>query len=116
MSCNRSNAIRAFFNEIIRLSHSLIMMEEAIAGGGYPLSGLVNNFTSRGNRLVKEIMDDTSGEGYEFRLNNAGLKLYWRLDHEHDLLKVSIGGDQAKNYPRFVAAVRQIIECNTHLR
>jgi len=91
------------------------MMEEAITGG-YPLSGLIDDLTSGGNRLVKKIITDTSGESHEFRLNNAGLKLYWRLSREHDLLKVSIGGDQANNYPRFVAAVRRIIECNTYLR
>lgn len=111
MGYNREYVIKLFFNEIIATSHTSIMMEEAISAGGYPLSGLLNTFlTSRGvSTLIDEMVNDDTGESHEFRLNSAGLKLYWRLDREHDLLKISIGGDQVKDYPRFVAAVRFII-------
>lgn len=118
MSYDREYTIKLFFNEIITTSHTSTMIEEAIGAGGHPLSGLLDNFlTSRGvSILIDEIVNDDTGESHEFRLNNAGLKLYWRLDRKHDLLNVSIGGDQANNYPRFVAAVRRIIEYNGYLR
>lgn len=116
MSFNREYAIRMFFNEIIRTSHISIMLEEAITGGGYPLSGLVDSLLNvRHQNLVNRMVSDDTGESHEFRLNEAGLKMYWRLDRERGLLKVSIGGDQANNYPRFVAAVRRLIEHNTYL-
>jgi hypothetical protein len=43
---NRRQALQLLFAEIIRLSHSTDMMAEAIAGGGYPLHGLMDSLTS----------------------------------------------------------------------
>ncbi len=116
MSYDRKFTIRWFFNEMIKTSHTTIMMEEAIVGGGYPLSGLIDSLlTSDGGCLIDKMINNDTDESHEFRLNDAGLKLYWRLDRKHGLLKVSIGGDQANNYPKFVAAVRRLIEHNIYM-
>jgi len=113
---DRKLVLRWLFNELIKLSHRVDMMEEAIVGGGYPLSGLVDSIINPfGRILVDNIVDSTDSNSHEFRLNGAGFKLYWRLDQRHNLLKISVGGDQAVNYPHFVAAMRQIIE-QTKLR
>ena len=110
-------AIKQFFNEIIKLSHSVFMLREAIEGGGYPLSGLLNAILANGcTRLIDRMLTDDPHTSHEFRLNEAGLKLYWRTNLENNSLKVRIGGDQERSYPKFVAAVRRIIECNDCLR
>ena len=117
MSFDREYSIRLFFKEMVKTSHLMTMMEEAIGAGGYPLSGLIDALlTSGGGRLINEMINDDTGESHELRLNSAGLKLYWRLDPEHDSFEVKIGGDQAICYPRFVAAVRRLIEHNVYLR
>ena len=105
MSYDRRQALQLLFAEMIRLSHRTELMEEAIAGGGYPLHGLVESLLSH-RTLIDEIVDDTTNESHEFRLNDAGFKLYWRLDKEHDLLKIRLGGDQMRNYPMFAARIR----------
>jgi hypothetical protein len=104
---DRKQALQLLFAEIIRLSHRTDMMAEAIAGGGYSLHGLVDSIVGPfGRNLVDKIVEDKTGESHEFRLNEAGFKLYWRLDQEHDLLKLRIGGDQASNYPCFTATIK----------
>lgn len=115
MSYDRKFALRMFFDEIITLSHTRDAMVEAVTGIGYPLSGLVNDDLSK-QRLIKRIVDTTDSNSHEYRLNGAGLKLYWRIDHMYDLLKISIGGDQANDYPYFVPHVRNIIKWNRNLR
>ena len=107
MGYNRKQALQLLFAEMIRLSHRTELMAEAIAGGGYSLHGLVDSLTSPfGCNIIDLIADDKTGTSHEFRLNEAGFKLYWRLDQEHDLLKLRIGGDQERNYPMFAAHIR----------
>jgi hypothetical protein len=113
----REYSIRLFFNEIIKTSHITIMMEEAISGGGYPLSGLIDTLLTNGvDRLIHKMVNDNTGDNHEMRLNNAGLKMYWRLNLEDGVFEISIGGDQIRNYPRFVAAIRRFIEHDEYLR
>lgn len=107
MSYDRKRVLQSLFAEMIRVSHRTEYMAEAVAGGGYSLHGLVDSLTSPyGRSLVDKIVEDKTGTSHEFRLNEAGFKLYWRLDQEHDLLTLRIGGDQMCNYPRFAAHVR----------
>ena len=107
MGYDRKQALQLLFAEMIRLSHRTEYMEEAITGGGYPLHGLVDSLTNPfGRSLVDKIVEDKTDESHEFRLNDAGFKLYWRLDQEHDLLKLRLGGDQMRNYPMFAATIR----------
>ena len=107
---DRKLALELLFDEFITLSHSPIMMEEALEGGGYPLSGLVDSITNPFRvSLVDKITSDYTNNGHEFRLNDAGFKLFWRVDREFDLLKINLGGDQLTNYPHLVAAIKNSI-------
>jgi len=115
MSYDREFALKLFFNEIVTLSHRTDMMEEGIEGGGYPLSSLVNNLLSN-HSIVNKITNDYTGESHEFRLNGAGLKMWWRLNRSLGFLKIRIGGDQARQYPFFVAAVNKLLEHQKFLR
>ena len=105
---DRKFALRMFFGEIIRLSHTRDMLVEAISGGGYPLGKLVNNLVGN-NTLIDKITNDYTGESHEFRLNEAGFKMYWRIDREFDVLKIRIGGDQADCYPLLAAKIRRLL-------
>lgn len=108
---DRRLTLQLLFDEMIALSHSTFMMREAIEGGGYPLSGLMKSLTNPFERsLINTIVTDYTSEKHEFQLNDAGLKLYWRLDRKYEVLKLSISGDQTSDYPHFVSAVRQIIK------
>jgi len=111
MKYDRRVMLDIFFDEIIVISHTTQMLQEAITGGGYPLSRLVNSSMSK-SLLIRDIVSDDYGE---YRLNGAGLKLYWRWDRDEDTLKVRIGGDQSKQFPFFVAAVMRILD-RGHIR
>jgi len=111
MKYDRRVMLSMFFDEIIALSHTTQMLQEAISGGGYPLSSVVNCDMSK-SLLIRDIVGDDCGER---RLNGAGLKLYWRWDRDEDTLKVRIGGDQARQFQFFVAAVSRILDRN-HIR
>jgi len=111
MKYDRRVMLDIFFDEIVVLSHTTQMLQEGIEGGGYPLSRLFNSSMSR-SLLIRDIVKENSGE---YRLNGAGFKLYWRWDRDKDTLKVRIGGDQAKQFPFFVAAVRRILD-RGHIR
>lgn len=45
------------------------------------------------------------GDGTEYRLNSAGLKLYIDINKPLNRVKVHIGGDQKGDYPTFVESV-----------
>ena len=109
MGYDRRFALTMFFETIIALSHRVDMMREAISGGGYPLSGIANSDLSR-RRLIDRMVNTSDGDSHEVRLNEAGFKMYWRLDQEHDLLKISVGGDQANCYPFLVAKIRRLLK------
>lgn len=109
MGYDRRATLTLFFDTIITVSHRMDMMREAISGGGYPLSGIANSEFSR-RRLVDRMVNTTDGDSHEVRLNEAGFKLYWRVDQEYALLKISVGGDQANCYPCLVAAIRRLLD------
>lgn len=111
MNYDRRVALTTFFDMIIAISHGTDMMREAILGGGYPLSGIANSSFSR-RRLIDRMVNTTDGNSHEVRLNEAGFKLYWRLDQTHNLLKISIGGDQANCYPFLAAKIRGLLRQN----
>ena len=111
MSYDRRVALSTFFEEIIKLSHKTDMMREAITGSGYPLSGIANSDFSR-RRLIDRMINTTDSDSHEIRLNESGFKLYWRLDQAHNLLKISVGGDQAECYPFLAAGIRRLLKQN----
>lgn len=109
MGYDRRVALTLFFDTIITVSHRMDMMREGIEGGGYPLSGITNSEFSR-RRLIDRMVNTTDGDSHEVRLNEAGFKLYWRVDQKHALLKIRIGGDQANQYPFLVASIRRLLD------
>ncbi len=59
--------------------------------------------------LATRWANDYTGDSHEYRLNNAGLKLYWMTDQKKQTIHIRIGGDQATNYPLFVEQVKRIL-------
>lgn len=55
--------------------------------------------------MVNAVPNDTSNEA---RLNNVGLKMYWRMSYNNHLV-IHIGGDQADKYPEFVEKFRELV-------
>jgi hypothetical protein len=100
--------IKQFFNEVLELSYN-----DLRPGWGNPCEHLLQVMCIRQQPFMDQIMGDYTGDSHEFRLNNAGLKMYWEVRRtngsDFDQFKVSVGGDQAKEYPFFVVQVRALI-------
>jgi len=97
-----------FFYELIKLG---IKMPGNI---GSPISKLLEDMCTRQDAFLQRIAGDYTNHNHEYRLNNAGPKMYWHVEKsEKDgwrRFKCSIGGDQAKDYPGFVAAANRLIK------
>ena len=103
--------LRHFFWELIKLG---IDMPGTI---GSPISKILEDMCTKQDHLLDRICGDYTGSGHEYRLNNAGLKMYWRIDKGSDgwrRFKCSIGGDQARDYPGFVVAANKLIKDYTY--
>jgi hypothetical protein len=77
-------------------------------GMGSPVRGLVEEALSRGLRPTAAAMEGRPSHG-AFRLNLAGLKLFWRTDRGGNTV-FFIGGDQERYYPEFVQAARDYLQ------
>ena len=75
------------------------------SGWACPVSHLIDMIMLKGLEKIAE--DIASDPCKEIRLNGAGLKLYTRS--YKCIITVSIGGDQANQYPDFVDAARKLI-------
>lgn len=98
-----------FFHKLIKIG-----IEDMRSGGGRimgcAVDKLVEDMCTRQDRFLDRIINDYSGHSHEYRLNNAGLKMYWemvRTPNDGRKFVCSIGGDQAKDYPSFVAMARE---------
>ena len=100
--------IKLFFHELLELSYN-----DLRPGWGNPCSHLLESLIVRQKPFLDKIEGDYTNDSHEFRLNNAGLKLYWHVNREtgakFDGFRCSIGGDQAKEYPFFVVQARALI-------
>jgi len=102
--------LKQFFHELLELSYN-----DLRPGWGNPCSHLLQVMCVRQEPFLDEIMGDYTNESHEFRLNNAGLKMHWRTRrdgtyHGSDReFKVYISGDQAREYPMFVAQAKLLI-------
>lgn len=76
--------------------------------GGHACNGLSEDLVLCGIQSFVERVSE--GDGTEYRLNGAGLKLYIRTNKASNKVRVAIGGDQASYYPTFVDAVEHEIE------
>lgn len=95
-------------------------------GWGNPCSNLLESFCLKQESFVERIFGDYSNDSHEYRLNGAGLKLYWTVARENKMLtdspddncgpistaifKARVGGDQANMYPEFVEAANEYIK------
>jgi hypothetical protein len=70
---------------------------------GHPCSNLIDEVVTRGLGVVTDKLIESLPEGTSMRINGAGLKLYIRRDH------ISVGGDQASEYPDTVDAIKTAI-------
>jgi len=108
--------LKQFFLEMLNLSYNSIR-----PGWGNPCSYLLERLMLRQKPFLDKIMGDYTGHSHEMRLNGAGLKLYWSVKREVPDPNANyvappvrkfvcrIGGDQAKEYPFFVAQVERLI-------
>jgi hypothetical protein len=99
-----------FFNEIVNLG----IRNPGRPGWGNPCSHLVESLILIQKKFISGIIEAKPNDSNEYRLNGAGLKMYWENRQErgsdHINFVCSIGGDQAKEYPAFVAAARKFIK------
>jgi hypothetical protein len=75
---------------------------------GNPCIGLVEQVCMYHNQFISRILGDRTKESHEFRLNEAGLKMYWRM--EQRCFKCHIGGDQTDLYPAFMERVPKLLK------
>jgi hypothetical protein len=108
--------LRYFFWELLRIAYKC----PGPNGWGNPCSHLLEYICTRPSALIDRIAGDFSNDSHEFRLNGAGLKMYWIVERENKIpcsdstsrckFKCRIGGDQANMYPEFVEAANQYLK------
>jgi len=99
--------IKQFFLEVLELSYT-----DLKPGWGNPCSELLKKLVVRQEPFLKKIEGDYTDMSHEMRINGAGLKMHWSVDRREGdgKFKITISGDQAKEYPVFVPQVRQLIK------
>jgi hypothetical protein len=73
---------------------------------------LIEALILRNQAFIDKIIGDHTGDSHEYRLNGAGLKMHWEVQRRNvktPRFTCSVGGDQAEQYPEFVAKARQLI-------
>jgi len=95
--------LREFFLELIETA---IQYPGTI---GFPCSKLLRDLVVRNDGFIERIKGDFTFESTEYRLNDAGLKMWYQVDRDRNF-SCRIGGDQAKDYPFFVARANELIK------
>lgn len=113
--------LKYFFWELIGLSFKHNEKPGLVNACSY----LIENLVLNQEFFLGRMLNDYTNESNEFRLNGAGLKLYWIVERKNIILtnspddicgpvktvkfKCRVGGDQAKDYPEFVQAANSYI-------
>lgn len=100
--------LKNFFWQLLELSYNNLRH-----GWGNPCSYLLERMCIRQEPFINKIVRDFTNMSHEMRLNGAGLKLWWSVekdDNDNRKFTCHIGGDQAKEYPMFVAQADQLIK------
>ena len=97
--------LKAFFYALIMLDYK----HKELSPLGAACSELLKNMCMHQSRWLDRIYGDYTGNSHEFRLNGAGLKMWWSVDREGNGFRCRIGGDQAEDYAMFVAEANQLI-------
>lgn len=103
-------SLKLFFHEVLELG--IRDLRETRSNMGFACKQLLDDMCIRQQPFLDRIMNDYSEDSHEYRLNQAGLKMYWKvvkLDSGDRKFVCSIGGDQAKNYPWFVPAFNMLL-------
>lgn len=99
-----------FFNELINIA----IKNPARPGWGNACSHLIEALILRQENFIKKIVEAKPNNSNEYRLNGAGLKMYWELRQDRDTsdprFVCNIGGDQAKDYDDFVVKARLFLK------
>jgi hypothetical protein len=108
--------LRSFFYEMIKLGIDM----PGRPGFGSPISWLLEQMCVHQDKLIDRICGDYTRDGQEWRINTAGLKLYWRVERDDRYARTSamskhvfrchIGGDQVKDYVGFVVSANKLIK------
>lgn len=109
--------LKVFFLELIKLG-----IKYPGVNGEFPCPVLLEDMVINGNNVVKRIVGDYSDESQEYRLNTAGLKLYWRLakdsvpGKEYRRFECVMGGDQLDDFHTFTFAATNLINSEGYSR
>lgn len=80
---------------------------------GNACSHLLETMCLTQENFIGSILGDYSNESHEYRLNGAGLKLYWMVDRQDQTqstrFKCRVGGDQRADYLFFTQAANDMI-------
>ncbi len=102
------HSIEWFFRDVLKSSIRPEFIKEQQFG--YSCEKLLEDVLRTSVKdLATRWANDYTGDSHEYRLNNAGLKLYWRTVPKEQTIYIRIGGDQAINYPLFVDQVKRIL-------
>ena len=105
---NLQHTIGWFFRDVLKSSVRPEFIKEQQFG--YSCEKLLEDVLRTSVKdLATRWANDYTGDSHEYRLNNAGLKLYWMTDRKEQTIHIRIGGDQAINYPLFVDQVKHIL-------
>lgn len=114
-----------FFRGLIQLS----IQNPGKPGWGHACTELLDTLILKQTRFIDRIVNDHTGDFHEYRLNGAGMKMYWRVVRKNEhltnphVLQTSdncgpvaserfqcyLSGDQKKEYEDFVIAAEQYI-------
>lgn len=97
--------------QVLLYKLSLLALREQYqgkSGYGCPMQAFIDNALLQGvDAYVAGILERGT---IEYRLNGAGLKLYLTYPENGFPGEASIGGDQAEDYPEFVAEARRLLK------
>jgi hypothetical protein len=98
--------IQMFFFKLIKLG----VRYPGRPNWGSPVEWVIEQMCMYQDQFLARIIGDYTNESHECRLNNAGLKMFWKVKGPHRCFYARIGGDQAKDYPEFVKAANTLIK------
>ena len=102
------HTIEWFFRDVLKASVRPEFIKEQQFG--YSCEKLLEDVLRTSVKdLATRWANDYTRDSHEYRLNNAGLKLYWTTLQKDQTIRIRIGGDQATNYPLFVEQVKRIL-------
>ena len=100
-----AHMLKFFFKDVITMAFRTPLKP----GWQGVVDGLVEQVTLYPLQFIDKILYTEPNYSNEFRLNNAGLKMYWRV-RKNGRLIINIGGDQENEYPEFVEKFRELVK------